>query len=100
MGFLLQCTSSKDCSESRIRISVLASLSLVAFLKCTCHRQLSVQFIESCVAFSEQVLCIGFQKGFLKASRNFVFNFLHKKTAKPSAHIYGKYRTGMIYKTF
>ncbi len=47
--------------------------------------------------FLNKFFAEGFRKDFLKARRNFVFNFLHKKTAKLSALIW-KDRTDMIYK--
>jgi hypothetical protein len=45
-------TNSKNCFESRIRISVpFPSFSLVDFLNCTVHRRLLEQFSESQEAF-------------------------------------------------
>jgi hypothetical protein len=97
LHFFENSTNPKNCSESRIRISVpaFASLSLVNFLHHTWYSRLSEQFFRVTSGFRNSFLeslattwrglLEGFSESvrdFKKACRNFIFNFLHKMTAK------------------
>ncbi len=95
-------TNSKSCSESRIKfLFTLPLLSLVNFFLMYIHSRLSEQFSESQAGFVATLKGTdGYQKAgtsslkrvtgrnfkfvsdFIEANRNFILDFLHKKTTE------------------
>jgi hypothetical protein len=96
-------TNSTNCSESRIKLLLRLSFALICrFFQCTfiaCFRnnfqedgRVKEQLLETQAAIRkpEQALWRGLLEGiskllvsdFIEASRNFGFDFLHKKTTK------------------